>query len=74
MSENIWDTWKDKRYAHHHGYLKVCGYIDKPALILINPMTGQKETVIIDCPNHKEMREITEGEALGLAEHFCFTK
>jgi len=69
----IFDDWKDKRYAHKNGYMKVIAYIDRPALILMNPMTGEKETVVIGCLNHEGMREVSEGEALGLSEHKHFT-
>ena len=70
MSDEIWSKWKNKRYESgtENGYWRVIGYIDRPALILQNPITGQQYTEVIDSHNHLERKELTKGEALEILE------
>lgn len=68
MSDEIWAKWKNKRYEASEGYWRVIGYIDRPALLLKNPITGEQYTEVIDCPNHLERKEVTKGEALAILE------
>jgi len=67
-STEFWSKWKNKRYAAPDGYWCVIGFIDRPALILKNPITGKQYTEVIDCPNHQERKELTKGEALEILE------
>jgi hypothetical protein len=57
-----------KCYAVPDGYLRVIGYIDRPALLLQNPVTGRTETVVIGCQNHQHMQEVEPARALEIAE------
>lgn len=50
------------------GYFAVIGYIDQPAILLRNPITGEKKTVVIGCAIHGSMRQISPEDALFLAE------
>lgn len=64
----------DKKYKNGDSYYAVIGYIDKPALILKDPITGDSTTVVIDCHNHQDMIELTPEQALERLEGHCLTK
>ena len=59
-----------KCYANGNSYLRVTGYIDRPALLLRDPITGEQQTVVIGCRNHDEMEEISEIAALNTIEAY----
>jgi len=52
--------WFGKRYENGETYWNVIGYIDRPALLLQDPITGETNTVVIGCPNHDAMKEISD--------------
>ena len=59
------------KYKNGETYYKVVGYIDRPAICLADPITGETKTVVIGCWNHTEMEKITDSEAVQiLEEHF----
>lgn len=69
------EIYMGKRYAALNGYWSVIGYINKPAIVLRNPVTGEKETVVIGSPNHNDLTEISDGEALNMLEnHVVFSE
>lgn len=57
-----------KRYKSGDGYMTVIGYIDRPAIILMDPVTREQSTVVIGCPNHECMEEVSDSEALTMLE------
>lgn len=61
-----------KRYAASDGYYAVIGYIDSPAILLKNPITGNSMTVVIGCEIHREMTEISNKDAIEMVEGHCF--
>ena len=63
-----------KRYAASDGYYAVIGYIDQPAILLKNPITGEDMTVVIGCMNHQEMTEISAEDAIKIAEGHLYSK
>ena len=68
------ESYLGKRYSTLDGYYTVIGYIDKPAIIMKNPITGESRTIVIDCNNHLEMDEISNEEALVTLEGHCLCK
>ena len=62
-----------KRYEAIEGYFVAVGLITSPAIILHNPITGERQTVVIGCQNHKEMIELSEKDALQNLEHHVIT-
>lgn len=62
-----------KRYTASDGYYAVIGYIDKPAILLKNPLTKKQMTVVIGCPNHLKMTEISDKDALEISEGHLLT-
>lgn len=65
--------WLGQRYEDTKGYKVVIGYIDQPAIILRNPITGSTETVVIGCRHHHDMREISADDAISIAENHLLT-
>ncbi|WP_010137618.1 hypothetical protein [Oceanicola sp. S124] len=57
-----------KLYRNGDTYYRVIGYIDRPALHLEDPITGKRAVVVIDSPQHRDMKEIEAGEALLISE------
>jgi hypothetical protein len=46
-----------KRYRNGDSYLEVVGYIDRPAIILRDDVTGEQRTVVIGSALHQDMEE-----------------
>jgi len=63
-----------KRYEATDGYYAVIGFINEPAILLKNPITGDNLTVVIGCNNHLEMKEISDENALAAIEGYCLCK
>jgi hypothetical protein len=57
-----------KRYEAECGYKLVIGVITEPAITLRNPITGETETVVVGSLTHEGMTEISDDDALSIAE------
>lgn len=62
------DDFLGKRYRVGSGYMHVIGVITDPAMLLRDPVSGDTMTVVIGCHSHTEMEEISEADALTIAE------
>ena len=67
MSE-IFKPWSNKRYENPggKGYLRVIGYIDKPALLLKNPITGEALTLM---ENHQFTVDLQLAQPIPAEDH-----
>ena len=57
-----------KLYRNGDTYYRVNGYIDRPALVLLDPITKKQMTVVIGSRQHQDMKEISPEEALLISE------
>lgn len=69
------DEYLGKRYRKDGGgYWAVVGYIDNPAVVLRDPLTGEARVVVIGSGQYRDMNEIPDDEALRIAEQMMFNK
>ena len=69
------DEYLGKRYRNDGGsYWKVVGYIDKPAVVMRDPLTGQAQAVVINSGQFSDMVEMPNEEALCIAENLLIEK
>jgi hypothetical protein len=57
-----------KRYKTKDGYMQVIGYIDKPAIILKDHVTGHQKVIVVGSMVHQSLEEISDADALNFLE------
>ena len=57
-----------RNYQNGETYFTVTGVVTSPALILKDPITGERKTVVIDSRQFADMPEITDGRVISILE------